>query len=59
MEQIGQASYEPNAAAQANRLNAAGRCMAVYQQGLLALHRIRQLLNPEWFQHWTREYSLH
>ena len=31
-----------NAAAQAKRLNAAARCMAVYQQGLLALHKVRQ-----------------
>jgi hypothetical protein len=39
---IGQVSYEQDAAAQAKRLNAAARCMAVYQQGLLALHKVRQ-----------------
>ena len=33
MELMGQACYEENAAAQAKRLNAAARCMAVYQQG--------------------------
>jgi len=42
MELMGQVCYEENVAAQAKRLNAAARCMAVYQQGLLALHRIRQ-----------------
>jgi hypothetical protein len=42
MEQMGQVSCEYNAAAQAKRLNAVARCMAVYQQGLLALHKIRQ-----------------
>ena len=42
MEQMGQVSYEHNAAGQAKRLNAAARCMAVYQQGLLTLHKIRQ-----------------
>jgi hypothetical protein len=42
MEQMGQVSYEHNAAAQAKRLNAAARCMTVYQQGLLALHKVRQ-----------------
>jgi hypothetical protein len=42
MEQMGQVPYEHNAAAQAKRLNAAPRCMAVYQQGLLALHKVRQ-----------------
>jgi hypothetical protein len=42
MEQMGQVSCEHDAAAQAKRLNAASRCMAVYQQGLLALHKVRQ-----------------
>jgi hypothetical protein len=42
MEQMGQVGYEGNADGQAKRLNAAARCMAVYQQGLLALHKIRQ-----------------
>jgi hypothetical protein len=42
MEQMGRVSYEHDAAAQTKRLNAAARCMAVYQQGLLALHKIRQ-----------------
>jgi hypothetical protein len=42
MEQMGQACYEQNARDQTKRLNAAARCMAVYQQGLLALHKIRQ-----------------
>lgn len=42
MEQMGQVRYEENAAAQAKRLNAATRCMAVYQRGLLTLHKIRQ-----------------
>lgn len=42
MEQMGRVSYEHDAAAQTKRLNAAARCMAVYQQGLVALHKIRQ-----------------
>lgn len=42
MEQMGQVSDEHHAAAQAKRLNAAARCMSVYQQGLLALHKMRQ-----------------
>jgi hypothetical protein len=42
MEQMGRVSYEHDVAAQTKRLNAAARCMAVYQQGLLALHKIRQ-----------------
>jgi hypothetical protein len=42
MEQMGQVSSEYNAAAQTKRLNAATRCMAVYQQELLALHKVRQ-----------------
>ena len=39
---MGQVSDEPHTAAQAKRLNAAARCMSVYQQGLLALHKMRQ-----------------
>jgi hypothetical protein len=42
MEQMGQVCYEQNARDQTKRLNAAARCMAVYQQGLLALHKMRQ-----------------
>jgi hypothetical protein len=42
MEQIWRLPYEHNAWAQAKRLNAAARCMAVYQRGLLALHKVRQ-----------------
>lgn len=42
MELMGQISYELDADAQAKRLNAAARCMAVYQQVLLALHKVRQ-----------------
>jgi len=42
MEQLANMQYEHNAAVQAKRLNAAARCMAVYQQGLLVLHKIRQ-----------------
>ena len=42
MEQMGKVPYEHNAAAQAKRLNVAARCMTVYQQGLLALHKVRQ-----------------
>jgi hypothetical protein len=42
MEQMGQVPYEHNAAAQAKRVNAAARCMTVYQQGVLALHKVRQ-----------------
>ena len=42
MEQMGRVSYEHDAAAQAKRWNAAARCMTVCQQGLLALHKIRQ-----------------
>ncbi len=42
MEQMGQVPCEHNAAAQAKRLNAAARCMTAYQQGLLALHKLRQ-----------------
>jgi hypothetical protein len=42
MEQMGRVPYEHDAAAQAKRLRAAARCMSVYQQGLLALHKVRQ-----------------
>jgi hypothetical protein len=42
MEQMGQICYEQNARNQTKRLNAAARCMAVYQQGLLALHKMWQ-----------------
>ena len=42
MEQMGQVSYERDATAEAKRVNAIARCMAVYQQGLLALHKVRQ-----------------
>jgi hypothetical protein len=42
MEQMGQVCDEQNARDQTKRLNAAARCMAVYQQGLLALHKVRQ-----------------
>ena len=41
MEQMGQFP-RIHAADQAKRLNAAARCMSVYQQGLLALHKLRQ-----------------
>lgn len=42
MELMGAVSCQPNADAQAKRMNAAARYMAVYQQGMLALHKIRQ-----------------
>jgi hypothetical protein len=42
MEQMGHVSREYDAAVQAKLMNAAARCMAVYQQGLLALHKMRQ-----------------
>jgi hypothetical protein len=42
MEQMGLLLHEPDADTQAKRLNAAARCMAVYQQGFLALHKMRQ-----------------
>ena len=42
MELMGVVSCQPNADAQVKRLNAAARCMSVYQQGMLALHKIRQ-----------------
>jgi hypothetical protein len=42
MELMGQVCYEQNATDETKRLNAAARCMAVYQQGLLALHKVRQ-----------------
>lgn len=42
MELMGVVSCQPNADAQVKRVNAAARCMSVYQQGMLALHKIRQ-----------------
>lgn len=42
MEQMGQVPCEHHAATQAKRLNAAARCMSIYQQGLLALPKVRQ-----------------
>jgi hypothetical protein len=42
MELMGVVSCQPNADAQVKRINAAARCMSVYQQGMLALHKIRQ-----------------
>jgi hypothetical protein len=42
MELMGEVSCQPNAGAQAKRINAAARYMSVYQQGMLALHKIRQ-----------------
>jgi hypothetical protein len=42
MDLMSQASYERNATFQAKKVHAAARCMAVYQQGLLALHKMRQ-----------------
>ena len=42
MQLMGQVCYEQDAAVQAKRLNAAARCMTVYQHGLLAIHRLRQ-----------------
>ena len=41
MELMGVVSCQPNADAQVKRMNAAARCMAVYQQVMLALHKIR------------------
>ena len=41
MELMGVVSCQPNADAQVKRINAAARCMAIYQQGMLALHKIR------------------
>jgi hypothetical protein len=41
IKQMGHVCYEENARDQTKRPNAA-RCMAIYQQGLLALHKIRQ-----------------
>ena len=41
MELMGVVACQPNAEAQVKRINAAARCMAVYQQGMLALHKIR------------------
>lgn len=42
MEQMDQVPTSANATAAVKRLNAAARCMAVYQQGLLASHNVRQ-----------------
>ena len=42
MNQMGQALHEPNSADQAKRVNAAARCMATFQRGLLVLRNIRQ-----------------
>ena len=42
MELMAQVSCQPDAAALAKRMNAAARYMSVYQQGMLALHKIRQ-----------------
>lgn len=41
MELMGVVSCQPNADAQVKRINAATRCMSVYQQGVLTLHKIR------------------
>jgi hypothetical protein len=41
MELMGVVSCQPNADAQVKRINAAARCMAIYQQSMLALHKIR------------------
>lgn len=42
MTQMGRVAREPDAASQAKRMNAAARCMATFQQGLLVLRKIRQ-----------------
>ena len=42
MEQIGRAHYEPDPATQVRRFNSATRFMTVFQNGLLALHKLRQ-----------------
>ena len=42
MQLMGQVCYEQDAAVQAKRLNAAARCMTVYQHGLMAIHKLRQ-----------------
>jgi hypothetical protein len=39
---MGQVTFEQNATVRTTRLNAAARCMAVYQNGLLALHKTMQ-----------------
>ena len=41
MEQMSQVAYERDAVAQAKRLNAAARCMRVYQQGVLTLNKLK------------------
>ncbi len=42
MEQIGRAHYEPDPATQVRRFNSATRFLTVFQNGLLALHKLRQ-----------------
>ncbi len=42
MEQIGRAHYEPDPATQVRRFNSATRFRTVFQNGLLALHKLRQ-----------------
>jgi len=41
MEQLGRVVYESSAGGQVKLVNAAARCMTVYQEGMLALHKIR------------------
>jgi len=41
MEQLGRVAYERSAGGQVKLVNAAARCMTVYQEGMLALHKIR------------------
>jgi hypothetical protein len=42
MEQMGQVQDDHNAVVQAKRINAAIRCMTVYQKGMLTLYKLRQ-----------------
>jgi hypothetical protein len=42
MELLGYVPYDENAVARSKRVNAAARCMTVYQQGLLTLRKLRQ-----------------
>ncbi len=42
MEQVAHAHYEPDPATQVRRFNSATRFMTVFQNGLLALHKLRQ-----------------
>lgn len=42
MDQLGQLACESNSRAQVKRLNAAARCMIVYQQGLLTPRKFRR-----------------